>query len=199
MTDWNQRYEQQDTPWEKGRPAPPLLEFLETHSSGVWGDGEVLVPGCGTGHDVRALAAAGCKPLGLDLAPNAIELAHKKPMAGGESYELGDFLDPTWQQGKHFDAIWEHTCYCAIDPSRRDDYAAACRELIRPGGHLVGVFFLTPNDPGEEDDGPPFNASIEELDARFSPAFERIDSWIPQQTYPGREGREWFAIYRRLA
>jgi SAM-dependent methyltransferase len=198
MTDWNQRYELEDTPWEKGLPAPPLLEFLTQDRPSFWGDGKVLVPGCGTGHDVRALATEGNNALGLDLAPNALELAQAYPKVGNEAYELGDFLDPNWRKNKSFDAIWEHTCYCAIDPSRRDDYATACAELIKPGGHLVGVFFLTPNDPGEEDEGPPFNASIQELNQRFSPAFERIDSWVPTLTYPGREGREWFAIYRRL-
>ncbi len=197
MTDWNQRYELGDTPWEKGRAAPPLLEILDQIPGSIWGEGPVLVPGCGTGHDARAIAALGLKTLGLDLAPLAIAAAGKFPITGNESYELGDFLDPAWRNGKAFSAIWEHTCYCAIDPSRRPDYAAACKDLITPGGHLIGVFFLTPNDPGEEDQSPPFNASIEELDARFAPEFERIESWVPKTCYPGREGKEWIAIYRR--
>ncbi|MFN5868275.1 MAG: thiopurine S-methyltransferase, partial [Akkermansiaceae bacterium] len=51
MTDWNQRYELGDTPWEKGHAAPPLLELLEKMDPSIWGEGAVLVPGCGTGHD----------------------------------------------------------------------------------------------------------------------------------------------------
>jgi len=197
MTDWNQRYRQGDTPWEKGSPAPPLLELLEKTDPSLWGGGRILVPGCGTGHDVRALAAEGLEPLGLDLASEALSKAREHPPAGAESYTLGDFLDPGWRKGKTFSAIWEHTCYCAIDPASRAEYARACAELIQPGGHLVGVFFLTPNDPGEEDQGPPFNSSIEELDARFDPWFRRADSWVPEKSYPEREGREWTAIYRR--
>lgn len=197
MTDWNQRYELGDTPWEKGRAAPPLLELLEKMDASIWGGGQVLVPGCGTGHDARAISAIGLKTLGLDLAPLAIAKANEHPTTGNETYELGDFLDPAWRAGKTFSAIWEHTCYCAIHPSRRPDYAAACKELIAPGGHLIGVFFLTPNDPNDDDDGPPFNATIEELDARFAPEFERIESWVPKACYPGREGKEWIAIYRR--
>lgn len=197
MTDWNQRYEQADTPWEKGYPAPPLLELLEKTEASLWGKGQVLVPGCGTGHDVRALAAKGLSPFGLDLAPEALVRARAHPLAGAESYEVGDFLDPDWRTGKIFSAIWEHTCYCAIHPTSRPQYARACADLVSSGGHLIGVFFLTPNDPGEAEQGPPFNSSIEELDARFSPWFTRIDSWIPSKSYPGREGREWTAIYRR--
>ncbi len=197
MTDWNARYLAGETPWEKGAPAPPLLEFLEKNGIHFYGAGTILVPGCGTGHDVRALSAEGLKTLGLDLADEAISKARSAPATGSEKYELGDFLDPEWQDGRTFSAIWEHTCYCAINPSRRDDYAKACAELIEPGGHLVGVFFLTPQKVGEEDQGPPFNASIEELDARFAHWFERVDSWVPENSYAGREGDEWLAIYRR--
>ena len=197
MTDWNERYRSGDTPWEKGGPAPPLLEVIEKKSEGIWGNETVLVPGCGTGHDVRALAELGLDVLGLDLAQEAIDKARSHPAKGGEKFSLGDFLDPAWQEGKTFSAIWEHTCYCAISPSRRPDYAAACGALLKPGAHLVGVFFLTPNDPGEESDGPPFGASIEEIDGRFAPFFDRVEAWVPEKSYPGREGREWLAIYRR--
>lgn len=197
MTDWNQRYLSGDTPWEKGAPAPPLLELLERREPEIFGKGMVLVPGCGTGHDVRALAAAGLSPLGLDLAERALEKARCHPAVGGESYEAGDFLEPGWGGDRKFSAIWEHTCYCAIDPSRRPDYAEACARLITPGGNLVGVFFLTPQGPGEEDQGPPFNSTASELDARFAPWFDRTEAWVPENSYPGREGREWLAIYRR--
>ena len=197
MTDWNQRYLSGDTPWEKGSPAPPLLELLEKVDRDVWGSGTILVPGCGTGHDVRALAGNGLEVLGLDLAEKAIILANSHPKSGNETYELGDFLNPEWQQGKSFSAIWEHTCFCAIDPSCRPEYAQACAALIPPGGHLIGVFFLNPYDPGEETPGPPFGTSMEELDAHFSQDFQLIDSWQPRSAYPGREGRELLAIYLR--
>ena len=197
MTDWNGRYEVGDTPWEKGRAAPPLIELLEKSGIEIWGGGRVLVPGCGTGHDVRVLAGLGLQLLGLDLAERAVSLAKEHEQEGSEDYELGDFLDFTWREGKSFSAIWEHTCYCAIDPSLRPEYAQACADLIEPGGCLVGVFFLTPNDPGEEGEGPPFNSTIAELDERFALWFEREQAWVPEMAYPGREGKEWLAIYRR--
>lgn len=197
MTDWNERYRKGETPWEKGAPAPPLLEILEKVDRKIWGDGTVLVPGCGTGHDVRALAASGFDALGLDLAEEAFQRAEAHPKVAAERYEIGDFLEAGWRQGKSFSAIWEHTCLCAIDPARRADYAAACAELVAPGGCLVGVFFLTPYDPGEDWVGPPFPAGVGELDSHFSQWFEREMAWVPENAYPGREGREWLAVYRR--
>jgi hypothetical protein len=38
---------------------------------------------------------------------------------------------------------------------------------------------------------------VEELDSVFSPWFERETAWVPEAAYPGREGREWLAVYRR--
>jgi len=59
------RYEENDTPWDKGAPAPALTTFL--HEKQI--AGRVLVPGRGRGHDVRAL---GTQPntsvAGLDIS-----------------------------------------------------------------------------------------------------------------------------------
>jgi hypothetical protein len=198
MTDWDEKYRLGETPWEKGQPAPPLLELLELHGREIWGDGTVLVPGCGLGHDVRALAGIGVKALGLDLAPLAVEKASAFPNVGGESYEVGNFLDPAWRSDREFSALWEHTCFCAIDPAHRQDYAEAAAQLLGEGGLLAGVFFLTPFDPGEDSAGPPFATTIDELEQRFSPWFERVHGWVPQRAYPGREGREWIGLFRKL-
>jgi hypothetical protein len=71
-------------------------------------------------------------------------------------------------------------------------------ELLPAGGILAGVFFITPYDPGEEEAGPPFGVSTSELDEWFGPWFERIEAWVPESAYPGREGREWLAVFRKL-
>jgi len=197
MTDWEQRYQRGDTPWDKGDPAPPLLELIQKKGTSVFGEGVVWVPGCGVGHDVRALARVGVQAWGVDLAQTAIERASAHPQVAEESFLIGDFLDAGWVASHQASAIWEHTCFCAIHPSRRDDYAASAARLLPSGGLLAGVFYLRPYDPGESNDGPPFGAEPDEIEAYFSPWFELEDSWIPEQAYPGREGREWLALFRR--
>lgn len=199
MTDWDARYESGDTPWDKGSAAPPLLEILDRHGVEPWGDGPVLVPGCGTGHDVRALAAAGLNVVGLDVSELAVLKASAYPKVADEVYELGDFLDPAWAMDRSFSALWEHTCFCAIPVERRNDYARSAAAVLMPGGLLAGVFFLTPFDPGDAETGPPFPTTIEEINAWFSPWFDQVDAWVPERAFPGREGREWIAIFRKLA
>ena len=62
VMDWNRRYEENDTPWDKGEAHPVLRDMLARDAL----SGRVLVPGCGAGHDVRELAAAAA--LGCDYA-----------------------------------------------------------------------------------------------------------------------------------
>ena len=52
-TDWEDHYRTGDMPWDKGAPSPGLVDFLTSEPV----RGRVLVPGCGLGYDVRALAA----------------------------------------------------------------------------------------------------------------------------------------------
>ena len=193
-TDWQSRYEADDTPWDKGVAAPPLLDYLSGHPM----TGKILVPGCGRGHEVRALGAvAGADVTGLDLAPTAVEQARGVAVAGDSAQRIrfvsGDFLrpNPEWIGG--FDWIVEHTCFCAISPADRPAYARAAAAILRPGGKLFAIFYLRPDHSG----GPPFGASKEELDSLFGGDFELLEEWVPASAFPGREGRELVRVLKR--
>lgn len=191
-TDWEDHYRRGETPWEKGAPSPGLVDFLAENPI----RGRVLVPGCGFGHDVRALAGTADEVIGIDLAPSAVAGARTIPRVGAERYELADLFALPRHLRETYDWVWEHTCFCAIDPSQRAAYVAAVADALRPGGHLLAIFYL---DPGNDDpnDGPPFEVSLAELDALFSPRFELLREWLPARAYPGREGREWMRLLKR--
>lgn len=53
----------------------------------------------------------------------------------------GDLFDPAVQKRMGITAVWEHTCFCAIEPSQRSAYARALAALLRPGQRLLGLFF----------------------------------------------------------
>ena len=194
MTDWESRWRAGDTPWDKGEAAPPLIEGLEQWWSGDVRGWRVLVPGCGSGHDVRALARAGAGAVGLDLSATAVERARAVPRVADETYEAGDFFQ--WGTEAGFDAVWEHTCFCAIEPVDRPRYAEAAGRLIRPGGRLIGVFYLDPWR-GEVPQPPPFGATVEEIVEVLDPWFALVRGRVPERTYPGREGAEWLAEFVR--
>ena len=191
--DWEEQYRSGETCWDKGEASPALIAWLREHPGAL--TGQVLVPGCGTGHDVRAIATAepNTLPIGLDVAPTAIATCRQQPTVGGERYVEGDLFDLPAELQATCDWVWEHTCFCAIDPARRDDYVTAVANALKPGGQLLGIFYLDPyrNDhqPGS---GPPHGCTLQELRQRFTAGglFAVEFAHPPADCYQERAGRE---------
>ena len=192
--EWQSRYEQNDTPWDKGAAAPALIKFL--HDKKI--AGRVLVPGCGRGHDVRAL---GTLPhttvVGLDLSATAIvqakELATGSTSEGEIDFVENDFFNLPTNFRSSFDWLVEHTCFCAIEPQRRPEYVRAASSALRAGGKIFGIFYLNP----DTESGPPFAVSKEELSELFDPYFMLLEEWVPKESFSGRENRELVRILQK--
>lgn len=195
-TDWENCYRDGTTPWEKGAPAPPLVEFLEANEV----RGRILVPGCGFGHDVRGLATASPESeiIGLDISASAIAAADRYDRVGNERYVLGDLFDLPAELRSSCDHVFEHTCLSGLPPALREAYVAAFHSALKPGGRVLAIFFLTPWDDGETPQPPPYGVSVAELDAMFADKFELIDEWRPERQHPGREGRELMRLLRKV-
>ena len=112
--------------------------------------GRAFIPGCGSGYEVKAFHAAGWQVMAIDFSPIAVERA--KGLLGplGELVVLGDFFKYPLD-GSSFDLVYERTFLCALPPKSWEDYAARMRQLIHPGGKLVGFFLY-----GEESEPPPY-------------------------------------------
>ncbi len=190
QTDWDDAYQRRETPWEKGVPHPGLVDFLAENGPLR---GEIFVPGCGSGHDVRALSTPDNHPLGVDLASLAITKAKARPVIAREKYLLADLFDLPAEFDGRFDWVFEHTCFCAIDPSRRRDYVDTIVRLLQPGGGLLAIFFINPD---HDEEGPPYRVSESELEQFFGAAFSLEREWVPQRTHPGREARELMRVLR---
>jgi cyclopropane fatty-acyl-phospholipid synthase-like methyltransferase len=186
---WEQRYQAGDMPWEKGEPSPGLVDFLAAHPN--LARGNVAVPGCGTGHDVRAWSKAGFNAFGFDLTKSAVQLANEKTQAMGLSatFQTANFLkdEPPFL----FDWLFEHTLFCAIEPTLRDDYVRAVRKWLNPGGQYLAVNYFIPDT-----DGPPFGTTRDEQLRLFSPYFDLVEDWVPR-SYPNRTGLERMFWWRK--
>jgi ubiquinone/menaquinone biosynthesis C-methylase UbiE len=182
QTNWENLYQAGDMRWEKGVPAPGLVDFLAAHRD-LPGE-TVCVPGGGTGHDAGVWARAGFRVYGYDLAPTAVQLSRNRAQTEGWSAEFrqADFLrdEPPFQ----FDWLFEHTLFCAIQPAERELYLEAVRRWVKPGGYYLAVNYLIPDT-----DGPPFGTTRDEIVQRFTPFFELKHDWVPR-SYPNRTGLE---------
>ena len=194
MTDWDQCYRTGDTPWNRGEPSPPLVQYLREHPL----QGRVLVPGCGVGHDVAFIARQGnVEVTGLDISPLALEKAAQTyPGLPDTIWRLANLFDLPPDCIGAFDAVVEHTCLSAMPPALRPQYGAAIRAALKPGGLIVGVWYINPElDPGYE--GPPYPLPLGELDALFADGFEIVADYVPDIAFEGREGRERLRALRR--
>jgi len=189
QTDWEARYQSGDMPWEKGAPSPGLVDFLASNPE-LSGE-TVCVPGGGTSHDALAWARAGFRVYGYDLAPSAIRLSQERADVAGlpGQFRLANFLrdEPPFP----FDWLFEHTLFCAIQPSERELYVTAVLRWLKPGGNYLAVNYLI-----SDKDGPPFGTTREELWQRFSPHFELKQEYLPR-SYPNRTGLERLFWWRK--
>ncbi|MDQ3199707.1 MAG: TPMT family class I SAM-dependent methyltransferase [Verrucomicrobiota bacterium] len=191
QTDWEEAYQRRETPWEKGKPHPALVDFVTENGPLA---GEIFVPGCGSGHDVRALVTPENHVVGIDLAPFAIKKATDRPRMAQEEYKLGDLFALPATLDESFDWVFEHTCFCAIERIRRTEYVETVVRLLKPGGGLLAIFFLNPD---HDEDGPPYGVSTAELEEFFGRHFVVEREWVPARTHPGREQRELMRVLRK--
>ena len=192
-TDWDEHYQRGEVFWDKGAPSPPLKQYLERHAI----RGRALVPGCGRGHEVALAVEHGLDAIGLDIAPTGLAEARALYPQFAERFILGNFFDPPAELRGAFDVVLEHTCLCALPLTIRPDYRRAVDLTLRPGGLLIGIWFINPNlDPGEE--GPPFGISVAELTALFKDGYEIVDDYVPDVAFPNRKKRERVRVLRRV-
>ena len=196
---WEQLYAEGQDGWELGVPAPALAAWLEAGgrfpARDESGPARIAVPGSGRGHDARLLARRGYRAWGFDFAPAAVAqaaaLADREGMA--ITYEQRDIFTLGAEYAGFFDGVWEYTCFCAIDPGRREEYARVVRAILRPGGTLLACFFPLRDGDG----GPPFPVSQPEVERLLAPLFRIVEAGPPAASAERRQGLEWLVRAER--
>ena len=196
---WDERYRDGTDGWELGRPAPPLEQVLRHDRRAPKPPGQVLVPGCGRGHEAALLAELGFEAIGLDVSGEAVAEAQRIHGPGGSRLR--------WLQADLFDrpalaeaglssgslaGVVEHTCFCAIDPEQRPAYLAQMHHLLEPGGWLLGLFWCH-SRPG----GPPFGSEPGGLEEQFGGAGFTAQRWEPANGSVESRENEWLGLWRR--
>ena len=123
---------------------PRLSQWLAHRPSGR----RVLVPGCGSGYEVKLFAERGDDVLGIDFADAALEAARRALGKLADRVRKADFFSFVVPP---FDLVYERTFMCALPPRERGRWARRIAELVRAKGVLAGFFFY-----GVESDPPPF-------------------------------------------
>ena len=154
---WEADYERRTDGWDLSGPTPV---FKRLASDRKLTPGRMIVLGAGRGHDAREFARHGFEVTAVDFAPRAAHEMHRlaDPAAPVQILQQDLFtLSPALDHS--FDYVLEYTCFCAIDPQRREDYADLVGRLLKPGGIYIDLAFPLDGRQG----GPPFAVSESEI------------------------------------
>ncbi len=160
---WEADYQGKTDGWDLAGPTPALKQLSD---SGRFPPGRMLVPCAGRGHDAREFARHGFDVTAVDFSPSAVQEMKRlaDPDAPVEVLQRDMFHLPRAMDGA-FDYVLQYTCFCAIDPRRRDDFADMVARVLRPGGTYIDLAFPLDGRAG----GPPFAVSAEGIIQRFKP------------------------------
>jgi SAM-dependent methyltransferase len=183
---WDTRYREGVTPWDARGVPIQLQEWLKGRSPF-----RVLVPGCGTGYEVRAFAQRGHDVTAIEFSDAAIAAARKELGALGDRVRQADFFA---FEAAAFDLVYERAFLCALPRRVWPLWARRVAELVRAGGELAGFFFFDDNERG-----PPFGISEAALRELLLPGFELTQDFhiAPGESIPVFKGKERWQVWRR--
>lgn len=116
---------------------PLRLEWIREQAGGSLSGLEVLDVGCGGGILTEALATAGARATGIDLADKSLQVARLHALDSGAqvSYEQITVEDLAVRQPGHFDVV---TCMEMLEHVPDfESVIRACAKLAKPGGVLT--------------------------------------------------------------
>ncbi len=189
---WNTRYLKDNTPWDFGGVPADLRTFLKKKGKGA----KVLIPGCGSGYEIKAFAEAGYEVTAIDFASFAVERA--KRMVGptlAPRVLVGDFFSYDFPAAG-FDLIYERSFICSIPPERRQAYRDRMAQLLKYRGLLIGYYYY--NKPVLLD-GPPYGFAWGAADELFSRYFLLVKDEPVNDSVPLFAGRERWQERRRTS
>lgn len=190
---WEKSWEDGATPWDLGQPTPVILHL---HQTGALPKGRTLVPGCGSGYDVTAMACPERYVVGLEISETAIkkaeELSSSLPNTDCFSFIKEDFF--TWHPTDLFDLIFDYTFFCAIEPVLRPAWAQRISDLLKPNGELITLMFPIDDHVG----GPPYKVSVSDYEEVLHPlGFKAVSIVDNELAIKQRKGREKLGRWKK--
>ncbi len=182
-TYWNNQYDANTTGWDLGEVSPPIKTYIDQLTNKSL---RILIPGCGNTYEAAYLLQQGFNNVTvIDIAPTLVAQLKKKFIGNSNiNIILGDFFE----HKAEYDLILEQTFFCAINPPLRKDYVEKVKELLTPGGKLVGVLF----DREFEQQGPPFGGCKCQYEPMFDKAFDFKTIELCNNSFVKRAGTELF-------
>ena len=182
MTDWIQRWKDNQIGWHRDSVNDKLVEFIACLALSP-GD-RVFVPLCGKSQDMIYLLERGFNVVGVELSQLAIEQFFKENNLRytlsqaehflcykGENITLycGDYFALEASQLEGVSAVYDRAALVALDQDLREKYVKHLYSIIAVD---CRVLLLTLNYPQSQMSGPPFAVSQQAVMSLYSVGFE---------------------------
>ncbi|TAH51297.1 MAG: methyltransferase domain-containing protein [Chloroflexota bacterium] len=195
---WERDYQRGEAGWDIGTPTPVFQRLIR---SGEFPPGRILVPCAGRGHDAREFARHGFEVVAVDFARDAVEamraLMDDVALSGNATrHEIwqGDLFQLPQEWNSTFDYVLEYTCYCAIDPKRREEYADMIARVLKKGGKYIALALPLNERVG----GPPFTVKPDELIAQLTRrGLKLLHREFPPDSIKPRKGNEELLVLEK--
>lgn len=190
---WDDLYKVSRFPWDLDGPTPVFQRLLREAD---FEPGKLLVLGAGRGHDARLFARHGFEVTAVDFSAEAVDFMNQLDDPGSPIEIIrADFFSLPGEWDGRFDYILDYTSFCAIIPSRRDEYADMVAGLLKPGGRYVILAFPIGSRPG----GPPYSLQPDDIIQLYSQkGFSLKSRETPFDSAPGRAGYEQLLIMEKV-
>jgi SAM-dependent methyltransferase len=191
---WDANYVQGTDGWDLGSPTPVFQRLLQNQNLPP---GRIIALGAGRGYDAREFARHGFQVSAVDFSSQAVQEMHRLASADAPVEILRhDLFTLPELFNDSFDYVLEYTCFCAIDPTRRAEYADLVTRLLKPDGIYIDLAFPLDGRKG----GPPFAVSVKEIIALFQArGFKLISREKPVESVPRRRNAEELLLFRKMS
>ena len=189
---WEDIYKRDDIGWDLNGPTPTFEKIAHKFKAG-----KIIILGCGRGYDAITFAKFGFEVTAVDFAPSAVR--YLKSLCNKRNVKVNIIQNDIFLLGKslnnYFDYVIEQTCYCAIDPKRREEYERLIYRILKPGGHLIGLWY--PIDKHFKSGGPPWGVSISNLKDIFKKRWKITEESFSELSVKKRKTREKLIIFEK--
>ena len=174
--DWNQRYVDENAPWDSGVPSDQLQRILVDHDIAP---SRMLEIGCGTGTNAIYLAELGFDVTAVDVAPLAIQQAIEKAKAADVTvdFRVVDLVAADTASrltgGEPFSFIFDRGVYHCLRRENLNEFLTTIGQLAAPGA-TYSLLAGNANDPDREEGGPP-QVHAHELAGELQPLFDLVE------------------------
>jgi SAM-dependent methyltransferase len=183
---WDERFKRAFTPWERGGAPLAVRRFV----AGAGRPATVLVPGCGSAHELALMCEAGWDVTAIDFSGEAVARARAQAGPWADRIVEADFF--AYDPARPLDLIYEQAFLCALPRARWPDVARRWNALLGQGGLLAGYFFFD-----DAVKGPPFGIDRARLDGLLGHAFDCVVDEAVEDSVPVFAGKERWMVWRK--